>query len=478
MKIKRFEAASMSEALRKIKKEFGEDAVILSAKSVKRGSRLLGGKRTPKVVVTAAIDALPADHSTDSANHAIATGAEDQSEQGRVKAQGYSRFSILEKFKPITRTGQTKVKPKIVKMINQSADESVPPETGRVQRYLRDQGVSTRIAAGLENKVSNLTGAAGAPNEDLASALAQVLEAMGVVHQSRSSRGESPRVVVMVGPSGVGKTSAVAKLAAKHTIQLQEKVGLISLDNQRMAGTVELERYASILGADLVAVGEAEEAASALASMGSHDLVVVDTPGLCLDDQIQREHLRRKLETMESADVYLLLSAAAHEKVAERMIEFFKPMQPVGLMFTQLDWVVKSGTMINQAVRSGMSISFLSDSAKVPEGIHAASAMDLAALLLPDEMSTESTSLGQNPTVVHHVKRSQRKGFVANRNSDIFHRENCKSVKRINTQNMILFKEPAEAMGQRFKPCRMCCGELLANKPLHGPATGYAGYRC
>ena len=127
---------------------------------------------------------------------------------------------------------------------------------------------------------------------------------------------------------------------------------------------------------------------------------------------------------------------------------------------------------------SKIPISYLCDSHKVPEGLHAANCAELSASLMPEADISEKVSVNRALTVSQQKTEHETTRYVANRNSDIFHHNSCKSVNRINADNMMMFKDPAEAMGQNFKPCRMCCGELIVKKPLERLARRYAGGRC
>ncbi len=474
MKIKRFEASNMSDALRKIKKEFGEEAVILSAKTVKKNS-ILGKRKEGQVVVTAAIDRSPA-APVSKKNDAILDSLSDQIENAEGSApKGCSGINILKSFNPITLTGQKKVKPKIVQLMN--ADKEKPKG-----RYLRDlmvsHGISEDIADDLENKAASLLPRENISAQDYLSSLAQVMQAKGLVGTARNNKGAKQRTVVMLGPSGVGKTSAVAKLCARHTLQFQESVGLISFDNQRVAGTVELERYARILGAPFKTIFDLNEVHAAMTEMASFDLVIVDTPGFTAEDQVLCEQLRRLMTAMNDPERYLLINADAQEKVMARIIAFCRPLGIQRLFFTRLDWAVEIGPMINQAVASNLPIAYLSDSSKVPDGIQVASANDLAQRILPQ---SQDQPLWREDSAVTVIQRQNISPdgvhYVANRNSDIFHLNDCKSVQRINTDNMIVFKDPSEAMGRQFKPCRMCCSKLISPKPIDRLARQYAGYR-
>ena len=476
MKIKRFEASNMSEALRMIKKEFGEDAVILSAKTMQKSRGVMGNKPPRKVVVTAAIDKTPAIEPM--------TGSRDLEEmepQGHSSASEsddmtYHKFSFLKKYRPITRTGQNKVQPKIVQLMTETAE---PSPARAIESRLSAQGVSPENSTELANQTVSLLVSDHAGASEKGKALSQALDAMQLVRPTCSMGGQKPRVVVMAGPSGVGKTSAAVKLAARHVIDCQETVAIISLDNQRMAGACELERYAAIMALPLKMAHNAQQAAQALKAFDTADLVVVDTPGLALDDHRHLQSLKTTLSAFGNFELHLLLSSTAQEKVMARTISFFKPLNIDRLLFTKLDWALDIGPMINQSMISKIPISYLCDSPKVPEGMHAANAAELSALLLPEKDSSEMTGEGYAHAAARR-KITQMDGpcYVANRNSDIFHHSSCKSVKRIHTDNMKIFKNPAEAMGQDFKPCRMCCSQLIVTKPIERLARQYAGNRC
>jgi flagellar biosynthesis protein FlhF len=109
--------------------------------------------------------------------------------------------------------------------------------------------------------------------------------------------------MVMLGPAGVGKTSAAAKLAAEHTIRLRQSVALVSLDNQRVAGRAELERYARILKIPLKTVFDADELEDAMEEFAAAELVIIDTPGMSGNDHQLCERIRRIVAKLESPEL-------------------------------------------------------------------------------------------------------------------------------------------------------------------------------
>ena len=304
------------------------------------------------------------------------------------------------------------------------------------------------------------------------------MEAKGWVGAIKPKSRANQRIIVMLGPSGVGKTSAVAKLCARHIMQHQESVAMISFDNQRVAGTAELERYARILGVPIRMIFDLEDVPAVMEQMAAYELLIVDTPGFESEDRILCEQLRRLLNAMGDPERYLMLGADAQESVMARIVEFCRPLGVQRLFFTRLDWAVEVGPMINQVAASNLPIAYLSDSAKVPDGMQIATAEDLARrIVLPNRNPSASQDDAKVTVVKGRDVPAQDDYYVANRNSDIFHLNGCKSVQRINTDNMIVFKDPSEALGRQFKPCRMCCSDLIIPKPIDRLARGYAGRR-
>lgn len=463
MKIKRFEASSMSEALRQIKKEFGEEAVILSAKTIKKGQRFLGKKSSQQVVVTAAIDKKTSDFQLDmnlvhnNRNH-FRKWDENSLENGS-EAKG---SSILKRFNPITKTGQKIIKPKMMQQVTSTQKKKL---NGLFYQRFIDAGVCKKISSLWDEQMGELLDDQNAKPEEIRQALSQVIEAKGIIGTTYKGKPGKSKCVVMIGPAGVGKTSAVAKMAVKQALQHPNSIAIISLDNQRVAGSIELERFSKIMGVPFKTAFTPEELKESLSQLKTHSLVIVDTPGISSHDPIQREKLRRMLGSIDNAENLLVLNAAIQEKAMDQIIEYFRPLDIHSLLFTGLDWTVDFGAMINESERQKLPIGYLSNSPKIPDGIQVSTADYLAGMLFKVK---KDDGCDDDRPIAFIKKREPNHSpyYVANRNSDIFHFHDCNAVKRINTDNMIVFKDSVEAMGQHFKPCRMCCSELIVPKPL------------
>ncbi|MCJ8501291.1 Ada metal-binding domain-containing protein [Desulfatitalea alkaliphila] len=491
MKIKRFEASSMSEALRMVKKEFGEEAVILSAKTAGKAGRLLGGKRGGQVVVTAAID--PAAVAPDPLDEVSAAADTVSGQKAAASGQGNGArpaggiAHLLQRYTPITRTGQEKLKPKFIRLMTESADRPVadPVANAPVSVYdrLREGGMGRALATELADQITAVAADDQTdPDETLAAAV-QIIEARGWVAPVRGAMRKARRIVVLVGPAGAGKTAVAAKMAGHAVLYAKQSVGVISLDDQRIAGTVELERFCNLMGVALQTARDSDQLQSALACFDDCDLVVIDTPGLDPLALAPRERLAGMLMTLDQADVHLVFNATTQSRTMERVSDFFGPLGVTRLLPTHLDWCDRFGPVLEQVASRRWPLVYLGCDARLPEGLQVAGARAVAERLF-NNVQEQHEGLQANPETdnadaTRPPSQSSVQGrYVANRNSDIFHQRDCKAVKRINDDNVWLFRDGTDAMAQGFKPCRMCCASLLAPKTIDRPAQArYAGGR-
>jgi flagellar biosynthesis protein FlhF len=489
MKIKRFEAPNMAEALRMVRKEFGEEAVILSAKNVKKAGSLFGLKSAGQVVLTAAIDPTAAKNATPEEMRALYDLAREESGRdttrpGPKAASGIER--ILKQYTPITRTGQQKLQPKLNRWIEETQEspasarsvEHRPSVYESLLTTLTAQGLAKGIATELAAEAEDI--AAHDPGLDPTEMLSRSIEAKGWLAAFKSGSGQTPRIIVLTGPSGVGKTTMAAKLAARHLMRTGQKTALISLDEQRIAGTAELSRYAEIMGLPFETAHDPGHLSRLMDRLGDAQLVV-DTPGLNPDETARRDALAHMIKSMEGAEVHLLFSAAAQEPVMAKCIDLFRPLGIHCLLPTFLDWIDQVGPCINQLSLAHLTVRHIGIGPQVPEGVRELTAQGLAAMLLNRAWPQEEEAPPMPPALTI-VQRRQGIGgtepYIANRNSDIFHDRACKSVGRINNDNAVVFKDATEAMNQGFKPCRMCCTSLLVHKPIDRLARNrFAGSR-
>ncbi|MEO6435976.1 MAG: flagellar biosynthesis protein FlhF, partial [Tepidisphaeraceae bacterium] len=146
-----------------------------------------------------------------------------------------------------------------------------------------------------------------------------------------------PHVVALIGPTGVGKTTTIAKLAAKLKLDENRRVGLITIDTYRIAAVDQLKKYADIIGSPLKVVASPDDLREAVASMRECDFVLIDTAGRSPKDTLKLNELKQFLDAANPQEVHLVLSSVVDRQSIDLAIERFRAVRLDKLIFTKLD---------------------------------------------------------------------------------------------------------------------------------------------
>jgi flagellar biosynthesis protein FlhF len=192
-----------------------------------------------------------------------------------------------------------------------------------------------------------------------------------------------PRVAALVGPTGVGKTTTIAKLAAYAKIELKQKVALLTLDTFRMAAVDQLHQYAEILQVPLHVALTVEDLRSAMRFYQDRALVLIDTPGHSPKDSEMQQQLRRFLDELPEVETHLVLSATTKPRDLADIAQRFEPLKPGRLLFTKLDETSTYGPLLSTLVRVKRPLSYLGTGQEVPQDLELATSRRVADLILP-----------------------------------------------------------------------------------------------
>ncbi len=195
------------------------------------------------------------------------------------------------------------------------------------------------------------------------------------------------RVVALVGPTGVGKTTTVAKLAARFKLQHGLRVGLLTVDTYRIAAIEQLKTYADIIDLPLAVGGDPESARRALDELGAVDLVLVDTAGRSPKDQPKIHELGELLTRLRPDEVHLVLSASTSRRSLRATADQFAPARPDRLILTKLDEAETLGAFAAILGRSERPVSYLTTGQSVPDDIEEADRGRLARLIVGEVTS-------------------------------------------------------------------------------------------
>jgi flagellar biosynthesis protein FlhF len=251
-----------------------------------------------------------------------------------------------------------------------------------LERRLERSGVPARAAQSIANQVARRGGQAlglGAQETILAEVLADQVMFGGPISKAN-------RAVAFVGPTGVGKTTTIAKIAAVEQLVNGRSVGLITLDDYRVGGIEQLQRFADLIGCPMMVASDARALEIALRRLSDVSLVLIDTSGRSLRDPNAHLHTKECLSgAQEPVDVQLCLPVALREAELSMAIQCFGALGPTRLTCTKLDEAVCCGSIIAAHVRSGLPLSYFTTGQRVPEDLVVADAAMLSALLCGED---------------------------------------------------------------------------------------------
>ncbi len=458
MQIKRFEAKNMTAALRLIKDEFGSDAVILAAKSLRKGKGFFGSMKYAGVEVTAAIDnqrfpwaknnsaarkniypnwetsRLKEPYSLGKKEISRSTGYADQISNNRQRSHTVRRSNSEGKYKAISFIYQ--------QILAQEVDRNIASEIIEEIKLTK---------ATLDNLGS----------EDLRSHLTSILGELGVEVDDNVFAAGKPRIAAFVGCTGVGKTTTIAKLAALQSGWYKKRVALITLDNYGITAVEELRAYAQIIGIPLETAVNKAELKLKIKKYQDKELIFIDTPGINPQNKSLIREIKGCFAKLSDLQTHLVLSASTKEKDLYAITEAFKKITVHRLLFTKIDESSTYGNIVNLMIRTNIPLSFLCSGRKVPDDIEAGSLEKLVDLLFnshrfnSQEPTVYSDSF-ESPAADLNRLSVDRMQVVANQNSDVYHRPDCKWAKKIKTDNIIEFASVQEAETLNFLACSSC----------------------
>lgn len=422
MRIKKYVTKSMKEALLQIRQELGEDAVIL--KTARAPGKLFS---QGEIEVTAAIDE-------------DAAGGKQNFAPLRVPETGvYKRPRSPGPAQPKLPSGNAEAAPRpqvpsaieaLAALAGKSAserrktlgpapaasDSGVTAETGRkfeeIKADIRELkslfssiakgGVTAAAGGGFTGEwgilYSRLVDAEvppgtarelvarmqAQPAEQGADVVKQFVAELNACFQSSSPpalKSAKPVVVMFVGPTGMGKTTTLAKLAAYHVLSKKKSVSVITADTYRIAAIDQIRTFTDIMGLPLHIVFSTEEAGAALAACANSDLVFVDTAGRSQRSSEHMEELTTLVTAIRPDEIHLVLSAGTKVSDLGSAIDRYRALGVNRLLFTKLDETGKLGNVLAAAVQSNIPFSYFTFGQRVPDDIELAQPQRLAQRL-------------------------------------------------------------------------------------------------
>lgn len=194
---------------------------------------------------------------------------------------------------------------------------------------------------------------------------------------------DQQRIVILIGPTGVGKTTTVAKLAANFALVDQRSVAMITVDTYRIAAVEQLRTYAEIIGVPLEVAYSPKELREGVAKFKEKDLILIDTAGRSQNNHLQMAELKSYLEGID-AEIHLVVSATTKLRDIDEIVRIFSQLPLDRIIVTKLDETTTHGVILQTCVRAEVPLAFVTTGQGVPEDIEVASGERLAQLILGD----------------------------------------------------------------------------------------------
>ena len=380
MAIKRYKAKSIQEAIGRIKEDIGPDAMILSTR------RLPTNTRSRQIFeVTAALQKTTEDEELvldDHSDH----GGQDKFLSGRYHAyrsDGTQRRAFRQWEDPYTE--QFSIKDMLF-LIDQAG--GLPdflqqyPESLYLYVRLVKAGISERHVRQIMSHGIGTNRQKRLSMEEITKGIVNAIMSMITVHDPFRPKNGSTQMAAFIGPTGVGKTTTIAKLAASLRLHQKKEIGIISVDNYRIGAVDQLRTYASIMGLPCLSAFTPQELQMAVRKMRDKEIVLIDTAGQSHLDKDRMKELRRLMEGADEISSHLVLSVTTEPQDMKEVARNFSILNPETYVFTKLDETRRPGTIIDQVCRLNMPISFVTSGQRVPEDILAASKRNILKLIL------------------------------------------------------------------------------------------------
>lgn len=396
-RLTRVEAPTMDEALQKVRSMLGSDAMIVKTRAFRRGGVLgFGGREVVEVFAAdtrSRIENIKRENSNRNRQPTspVPTKVNDRDEQ----PQGIPEPPPLAELGDSDENGDsyahfasalTQIRQEIRQFVARTGGvkSDAHPFLAECYELLITHDVDPQVADRIVQQVAKHEIPDGFPGPTRVRAeVHAALVEMFVAPPPLETR-KKPRLIALVGPTGVGKTTTIAKLAARAKINERLRVGLVTLDTFRIAAIDQLEKYAEIIGLPLAVASKPQELCEVIDEFRERevDLVFIDSAGRNQRDEIKMAELRAFLSVLPDVEAHLVLSTTTHFSNVENIASRFMGIDFKGVILTKIDETVSFGSLLKSLLTIGRPVAFITDGQNVPDDIMTGEPERLADLVL------------------------------------------------------------------------------------------------
>ncbi|MCR5701746.1 MAG: flagellar biosynthesis protein FlhF [Lachnospiraceae bacterium] len=408
MIIKKFQGSTETEAIMLAKENLGKDAIVMNIKTIKPKGLFKMFRKT-LVEVTAAVDEVSGKNDTkqsettskihasiDEKLHPELKQEDSSAKENKKLEDKLNNLAMLleEQMNNQKKENDKSDKKKAKKSV--SAEEDSPITDSKRDVVKSEEGTTLPEKGSLKEKSIDLiieqltanevtyayakriideivhSGNIRTIDDMLACVYQKVILKLGQTKPiSFDENDEKPKIIFFVGPTGVGKTTTIAKLSSKLILEEKKKIAIITSDTYRIAAVEQIKTYANILSIPVEVVYEAKDVNNILPKYKEYDYILVDTAGRSHKNKSQTDDLRVLYESFAGYSLltYLVLSATTKYKDLKKITDLYKDITDCSLIFTKLDETDAIGNILNIKLDTGMSLSYISYGQNVPDDI-------------------------------------------------------------------------------------------------------------
>ena len=412
MIIKKFQGKTEADATEQAKKELGPNVVIMNVKNVKRKG-LFAFLKPQMVEVTAALEEesersayvkkeekVPLEESIPvPVNKAQPIFSEEtlrrfemnsvSKSQEADKNENVETKAIEEKLDNLQSLLEQKLQPKEAESVPADiVTEEKNSELIKFEKLLYNKMIENEVNETYANQIIEEMEKNVKPNMPFDQALANIYQKMILKFgkpETITPAKNGPKAVFFIGPTGVGKTTTIAKIASKFSVEGKKKVALLTTDTYRIAAAEQLRTYADILEVPFRVIYTVEEIDNSLRDFKDYDYIFVDTAGHSHKNEIQKANMNEFIHSVDGKvekEAYLVLSATTKYRDLLSIADSYSEMTEYKLIFTKLDETVTLGNLLNLKLYTGAPLSYVTCGQNVPDDIEQFNPQKTVKLLL------------------------------------------------------------------------------------------------